>query len=335
MTTIIGIDYSGAQSDRNTWVAQGRLTSDGALIFEGANMIRRKDVVNLLIAVSTPAVSAMDFPFCIPREFAEFLNTGDDLEAMPDVWRIIDGLTLEDFYSARDAFVDRWGEPKRAGDAAHFSESFSPLHKVNPNMVPMTYYGIMMLCGLYEKQVDRWIVPPMEASGDQSETVTLLETMPGAFLRAIGAIYKGYKKPKSALLRDERRNAIMDAVERNSGVALPNLSTLREDCIANDDCLDAVVAAVAAASWARNSARFRHPDEDELAAARLEGWIYVPMPQSAELTGSATFSIRTAQTLYSGIPENGSSASLVRKLAACSCSLTKGTKTSPGRILSV
>ena len=281
MATIIGIDYSGAKHDRNTWVALGRLTSDGALVFEGANMIRRRDVVNLLVAVSTPAIAAIDFPFSVPREFAEFLNTRGDLKAMPDVWRIIDDMSLEDFYAARDAYVKHFGrEPKRAGDEAHFSESFSPLHKVNPNMLPMTYHGIRMLHSLYERHPDRWVVPPMEWSGKQAEAVTLLETMPGAFLRAIGAIYKGYKKPKSALLRDERRNAIMDAVERDSGVALPNLSELREACIANDDCLDAVVAAVSAAAWVLNLKRFRHPDGDELAAAQLEGWIYVP--QSAE-----------------------------------------------------
>ena len=283
MTTIIGIDYSGAKSDRNTWVAQGRLTADGALVFEGANMIRRKDVVNLMIAVSTPTVAAIDFPFCVPQEFAEFLNTGDDLKTMPDAWRIIDGMSLEDFYAARDAYANHFRiEPKRAGDAAHFSESFSPLHKVNPNMVPMTYQGIRMLHGLYSKDPSRWIVPPLETPDNQAETVTLLETMPGAFLRAIGTIYKGYKKPKSAALREERRNAIMDALQRNSGIALPNLSELREDCIANDDCLDAVVAAVAAAAWTQNPARFRHPTPAELPAAKLEGWIYVPKPQSAE-----------------------------------------------------
>ena len=274
MTNIIGIDYSGAKDDNKTWVAQGRLTPQGALVFEGANMIRRKDVVNLLIAVSTPAIAAIDFPFCIPQEFAEFLNTGGDLKAMPDVWRIIDEMSLEDFYAARDAFVKRWGEPKRAGDAAHFSESFSPLHKVNPNMLPMTYRGIRMLHRLYRESPDRWAVPPIKASRSQAESVTLLETMPGAFLKSIGTIYKGYKKPKSAALRDERRNAILDAVQRNSGIALPNLAELRDDCVASDDCLDAVVAAVAAAAWAQNLARFRHPSAEELATARLEGWIY-------------------------------------------------------------
>ena len=274
MTTIIGIDFSGAKSDRNTWVAYGHLKSDGALEFEGANMISRRDIANLLVAVSTPTIAAIDFPFGVPQEFAEFLNAGDDLKAMPDVWRIIDDLSLEDFYAARDAFVGRFGEPKRAGDAAHFTESFSPLHKVNPNMLPMTYWGIRMLCGLYRESPDRWAVPPIRASRSQADCVTLLETMPGAFLKSIGTIYKGYKKPKSALQRDERRNAILDAVERNSGLVLPNLFELRDNCVASDDCLDAVVAAVAAARWAQNLAYFRHPSDDELAAARLEGWIY-------------------------------------------------------------
>lgn len=274
MTNIIGIDFSGAKSDRNTWVAYGYLKSGGALEFEGANVISRRDVANLLMAVSTPAVAAIDFPFGVPQGFSEFLSIYGDLNAMPDVWRIIDDMSLEDFYAARDAFVRRFGEPKRAGDAAHFSESFSPLHKVNPNMLPMTYRGIRLLHRLYGESPDRWAVPPIEASHSQAESVTLLETMPGAFLKSIGAIYKGYKRPKSTRQRDERRNAILDAIQRNSSIALPNLSELRADCVASDDCLDAVVAAVAAAEWAQNLARFRHPSADELAAARLEGWIY-------------------------------------------------------------
>ena len=63
-----------------------------------------------------------------------------------------------------------------------------------------------------------------------------------------------------------------------SGVRLPGLHSLRMGCHANDDFLDAVVAAVGAACWAQGSDRFRHPQSDELALARLEGWIYVPYP---------------------------------------------------------
>ena len=280
MTTIIGIDYSGAKSDRGTWVALGHLTDDGALVFEGANRRRREDVVDLLTAVSTPTTAAIDFPFCLPQEFAEFLNAGGDLNTMTDVWRIIDDMSLENFYAARDAFVGHFGEPKRAGDAAHYAESFSPLHKANPNMLPMTYWGIRMLHRLYTESPDRWAVPPIPAARSQANSVTLLETMPGAFLKSIGTIYKGYKKPRSIHRRDERRNAILDAVQRDSGIVMPNLSELRDDCVASDDCLDAVVAAVAAANWVKNFNGFRHPNDDELATARLEGWIYALRPDA-------------------------------------------------------
>src|SRR5207237_1435177 len=51
--------------------------------------------------------------------------------------------------------------------------------------------------------------------------------------------------------------------------------------------------------------------------------------------GAGTASTVTAQTLYSGILEAGSTAEFVRKFAAESASLTNGTKTAPGRTASV
>ena len=280
MTNIIGIDFSGAKSDRNTWVAQGRLTHESALVFDDAAMTRRKDVLGLLASVTTPAVAAIDFPFGVPQAFVKSLDAGH-IESMPDIWHLVSAMTLEEFICERDIFVDRSGEPKRAGDESHFSESFSPLHKANPNMLPMTYYGIRMLHELYDNYEGRWNVPPLHSAKEASRhTVTLLESMPGAFLKAIGfeyTIYKRYKKARNAL---QNRRLILDSLATKSGVELPNLSVLREDCLANDDCLDSVVAAVTAAAWARDPKGFRHPGPDELPAARLEGWIYVP--QSAE-----------------------------------------------------
>ena len=58
------------------------------------------------------------------------------------------------------------------------------------------------------------------------------------------------------------------------------MTTMRMGCHASDDFLDAVVAAAGASCWAQDSERFRHPQPDELALARLEGWNYVPYPES-------------------------------------------------------
>ena len=280
MTTIIGIDFSGAKIDRNTWVTRGQVTSDGALRLESAEMTPRQEVTDLLTSARPPTVAGIDFPFGLPRHFAEFLTTRP-LITMVDLWRAMSELSLSDFIAARDAFVRRFGETKRAGDEAHFKESYSPLHKVNPNMLPMTYYGIRMLQEVQRRNFESCVVPPVPTLDiDMNQSLTVLETMPGAFLRSIGTIYKGYKKPQSIQLRNERRIEILDALESKAGVEILNLSQFRQECLGSDDCLDSIVAAITAARWALDQSTFRHPDTSEASTAMLEGWIYVP--QSAE-----------------------------------------------------
>ena len=280
MTTIIGVDFSGHRDDRNTWVALGECGSDGALVLDSVQPVRREDLSVLLADVSPPAVAALDFPFGVPRQFAEFLYGGDTLADMTHIWGVMAGLTGQEFVARRDAFVSaRAGlplherEPKRAGDLAHHRESYSPLHTVNPNMLPMTYEGIRMLRALHEEQPCRWHVPPLDPTTAAEERVTLLELMPGAFLKSVGLPFKGYKKGRTAL---DKRDEILGNLAEASGVGLPNLDRVRMACRANDDCLDAVVAAVGAAAWAVDASRFHHPDDDEMADAMLEGWIYVP-----------------------------------------------------------
>ena len=280
MTTIIGVDFSGHRDDRNTWLASGSLADDGALLLDSVQPVRRDDLYHTLVHMPTPAVAALDFPFGVPRAFAEFLSHRQYPRDMADVWQVVSGLTAAEFVDGRDKFVNQQPrlplserEPKRAGDLTHHRESYSPLHTVNPNMLPMTYEGIKMLQRWHDEQPSRWHVPPLEPTGAPSERVTLLELMPGALLKSIGLPYKGYKKGRSAL---ERRDQILGDLAEASHVALPNLDRVRMACRANDDCLDAVVASVGAAAWARDPSRFHHPNGDELADAALEGWIYVP-----------------------------------------------------------
>ena len=273
MTTIIGVDFSGAKEDRNTWITQARLKPDGVLLFDSAQPARRSDLFDLLATVPTPGVAALDFPFGVPVEFARHLNPNNPPADMPDLWRSVAAINPDDFTAARNNFVERHGEPKRAGDAARFPESYSPLHRVNPNMVPMTCHGINLLHRLHQTYPNRWHVPPLKPTAAPDDTVTLLELMPGAFLKAVGLPYKGYKKSGRAL---ERRDRIIDGLTEKSGVLLPNLADVSMGCRANDDCLDSVVAAVAASAWALDATRFRHPEPQELPNAKLEGWIYVP-----------------------------------------------------------
>lgn len=289
MTRIIGVDFSGHRDDRNTWLASGTLTDQAALLLDSVQPVRREDLCDFLAEVQTPAVAALDFPFGVPRAFAEYLLGKAPPRDMADVWRVVSSLTSAEFAASRDQFVGQrpdlplsQREPKRAGDSAHHRESYSPLHTVNPNMLPMTYEGICMLQRWHEKHPDRWHVPPLEPTGSATERVTLLELMPGALLKSIGLPYKGYKKGRAAL---EKRGEILGGLADASGVDLPNLARVRMACRANDDCLDAVVAAVGAAAWARDVSRFHHPNDDELKDAKLEGWIYVTKRGELNISG--------------------------------------------------
>ena len=283
MTTIIGVDFSGAYpEDGKTWVAQGRLSADMTLSLDSVQPALREDLYQLVACIKPPAVVAMDFPFGVPAAFAKYISTSAQSFEMPDVWRTVAAMDKDAFIDARKIFVrdNDNREPKRYGDEAHRPESSSPLHKVNPNMVPMTYEGICLLHRWHQDHPQCWYVPPLDDPAELSGAVTLLEVMPGAFLKSVGLPRvkpgKNYKKAKQAI---ERREEIIAGLAEKSGIALHDLDSVRMGCRADDDCLDAVVAAVCAAAWVYHQSGFHHPaDGTELDYARREGWIYTFRP---------------------------------------------------------
>ncbi len=279
--TILGVDYSGATADKNTWVTQGIFVG-GALTLESCEPTPRAKLAALLASAAAKAVAAMDFPFSVPKEFADRWLPYS--EAMPELWEAAAAMALSDFMALRDGFVAQHGEPLRRGDL-YYPECYSCLHKANPNMVPMTFRGMQMLNALWQMGCR---VPPRPESGHTGPL--LLESMPGAALRAFGLPFKGYKKGQHAV---RLRLRILDGLESRSGVAISNLAQFRDYCMKNDDCLDSVVAAVAACLWSKDQSLFRQPqdgpgdattrggepdpNENELATARLEGWLYAPV----------------------------------------------------------
>ncbi len=280
-TTILGVDFSGAKSDKNTWVTRGTL-SGNSLEISSCEPTPRAELAILLGSAPKNTIAALDFPFSVPREFASYLLPS--AEDMTELWNAAANMEFQDFMALRDGFVLEHGEPYRRGDL-YFPECYSCLHKANPNMVPMTFRGMQMLDGLWRSGCR---VPPLP-----NETRTgplLLESMPGAALRALGLPFKGYKKGQNAL---SLRRRILDGLGTMSGVGLPNLSRFRDYCLESDDCLDSVAAAVAACLWNKDPTMFRlpqdgpgdvsrrggtpNPNENELRTAQLEGWLYAPV----------------------------------------------------------
>ena len=292
-TPIIGVDFSGARQDTGTWVTQA-LWDGGQLEIQSCAPMARSALAALLTAQPGNTVAALDFPFSVPGSFAALWQP--EAEAMPAFWEAASGLELGGtggFMERRDGFVAESGEPLRWGDL-YFPECYSCLHKANPNMVPMTFRGMQMLAGLWNEGCR---VPPLEDEGHTGPL--LLESMPGAALRAYGLPFKGYKNGSKAF---ELRVRVIDGLEAVPGAAVKNLDRFRDHCLASHDCLDSVAAAVTAALWVRDPGLFRLPADgpaevptsaggrsrvrrgsptescaNELERARLEGWLYAPV----------------------------------------------------------
>ena len=297
MTKIIGVDFSGAQSDKNTWMTECVLRGQDLEIRE-CRCIRRNELTGYLESLSGDAIVALDFPFGVPVDFADFLEyPGCE---MPTLWKAAADMCLNEFIDKRNDFVgdDKTRELLRAGDI-RLTGCFSCLHDTNPNMIPMTFYGMKMLNRLWEFGCK---VPPLTYSKD-SKGPLLLEIMPGAALQSLGLPRtnsgKAYKKKDAAAIN--RRREILDNLACEFRVNLLNFTGENyEKCMEIHDCLDSTVAAASAAVWAIDKPRFQRPDDTrkvgdtiatssrkarlsptvkemtELQAARREGWIYVP-----------------------------------------------------------
>ncbi len=281
---IIGVDYSGARSDRHTWISRGVLEG-GQLILDSCEPISRKELTEELAAVRStpessqemPIVAALDFPFSVPREFAAFWRP--EAATMPELWSAAAAMELEEFLKLRDRFVARHGELKRLSDT-YYPECYSPLHKVNPNLVPMTFRGMQMLDRLGRGGCS---IPPLTPPPGTQTRLTqtlLLEAKPGAALRALGLPFKGYKGGgRASQLRQEILEGLA-GFEFRTGLRLPNLGDFYVVGMASHDGLDSLVAAVVAALWAQDPTMFRRPAAEDAenfdSRVLLEGWLYAP-----------------------------------------------------------
>ena len=190
---------------------------------------------------------------------------------MPQLWSAAAAMELAEFLELRDRFVQRHGELKRLSDT-FYPECYSPLHKVNPNLVPMTFRGMQMLDRLGRGGCS---IPPL-APPAGAQTL-LLEAMPGAALRALGLPFKGYKNGARA---PQLRREILEGLAGKSGLGLPNLGDFYHLGLASHDGLDSLVAAVIAALWAQDQTSFRRPAAEGAqefdSRVLLEGWLYAP-----------------------------------------------------------
>ena len=288
---IIGVDFSGAGKDNqvgNTWVTEGRFDAD-SLAIDNCYQISRTKLEKLLSGLPPDAVAALDFPFGVPQAFAkaEFDFEGT---LMHEMWEKVSNKLDNNPQYIKD-MKDRLGKKGelrkfnkllRQSDSAHFpDDAFSPLNPASPQMFPMTFRGMKMLHALWTKTECK--VPPLDIAGRAGPV--LLETMPRLVLKSRGLPYENYKNNKgSNVLKNlANRQVIFKKLPLpdNFGIVLRKLKDYRDLCVFNDDALDSIVAAVAAALWAKDKTLFHRPEDHHdnpavLEAARRDGCIYAP-----------------------------------------------------------
>ena len=261
---IMGVDFSGAKQDKDTWMASGVLRPDGLQVND-IRSVPRAELLKLLQDAPEGTVASMDFPFSVPRPFAEVLAGAP--RHMADVWASVAEMSMEEFIALRDDFVVEHGELRRDCDLSH-GEAFSVLHKTNPNMLPMTLRGMQLLHRLQGPDIR---ILCQDQPGPAR--LTVLECMPGATLKGLRLPYKAYKNGRR---RDELRRRILDGLASAAPVPLANAEEVGEQCLAVHDAMDAVVAALNSAVYMTCPEAVSTPPDGDI--YRLEGWIYHIQP---------------------------------------------------------
>ena len=283
--TIVGVDFSGDEKNNSTWMTTGDLR-DGALELKSCERLSKKRgdahqylEKRLRAFLLGGAIVAMDFPFGVPQAFAD---TGfcPNASKISDLWEAANSKgDLKDYLEGEDGLKNRlqkgnlkeFMKCKRTADK-ELPESYSPLNPAQPNMLPMTLYGMQMLYRLWNAPDLDFHVPLRNDANRKGPL--LMEVMPGAALYAFRLPHKTYKKHFNAL---QERQKIFDELSTRFDISILNLSKFRDHCMFSDDALDSIVAAVVAAKWARGD-EFQHPNPNANSIVQVEGCIFVPMP---------------------------------------------------------
>ena len=275
MTLINGIDFSGAQRERDTWLVQGSLDGN-SLTLEHMDRIRREPLLQHLLGIDATAIVAIDVPFGFPEEFLNHIGIDEHHRSFVDIWPQVAGRTMGQIMVEANHFLAGRKEPRRVVEEIH-GVAKSTLHQFGPDMLTMTYVGAQWLTDWQrrDKNIPWHLLPVHPLPEPEEQAVTMMETMPGAFLTSVGLPHDDYKGNTRA--HRETREIIINGLESGSRIKLLNLDEWRDDCLNDDNCLDALSAAVCAAAFKSQTLDFRHPNNLEEAAARREGWLYAPV----------------------------------------------------------
>jgi len=261
----LGIDL--AAQDRNSAACLVEWTEDGAANVQCLRTGRDCGDDALVELMAHGGDVGIDSPMGWPRPFvlalAGYLATGD----WPLPERVIDGRVRYDAFRLRETDLEVHRLLLEQG------VSVRPL-SVSSDTIAVVAFRCARLLALHEKVNG----VPLDRTGERSR---VFEVYPAAALASWGIDRKGYKARGVANREtaEQRRKTI---VERIAPATRPwlRLGDAKEQLVASDHALDALLCALAARAASRGLTTLPRRDQQDL--ARDEGWIHVPRPDSLE-----------------------------------------------------
>jgi hypothetical protein len=262
---LLGVDFTSAPSRRKPiTVARGTLTG-ARVTLQGIDELTDFASFEALLRAPGPWLGAFDFPFGLPRPFADDVAPGADAAGLMAVLqaRCVRRLDFR-------ALVDRWGNERPAGqrllhrrtDAAGTVSSTSPLQT---RYVPV---GFMYFEGM-ARLLDSGVHLPGLHEGDRARIA--LEAYPGRLAAELLG-RRSYKNGADDARLIARRD-LLTALELGRAACglRVKLSPAQHDAIAADaqgDRIDALLCLVQAAHASRTPGYGLPSDVDP-----VEGWI--------------------------------------------------------------
>ncbi len=287
---VAGVDFSGAKTVPNdTWLVTGELSSLGLKILSVKNTGSHA-LAHEIDQLKELSVCGFDFPFSFPIEFLRFLARKLDRDEFQEWQEVAETMVFMDFDRLKQ-YVDEYEiVAPRFADTQSARTAKSPLHQVNPSMVPMTFYGIRFLAML---NPDRYIVLPFQTD-KKKNAASLIEVYPRELLYLFGLPDQGYKakdkknRDKAQALKKDIVDGLIHLRERGDKKYedCPRLhidNSLKGAIIASDHAVDALVACCGAALFHSKPALFPDPLASNNDNVLLEGWIYGPRKLAAAL----------------------------------------------------
>jgi hypothetical protein len=225
--------------------------------------------------------AGLDCPFSLPCEFVTFLCQALELGEFQSWQALAEQIVFMPFDKFQELAKTFKKEVKRVTDKLSCAQALSPLHRVNPSMLQMTYQGMRMLASLDPK---RFYVLPFQENLERG--VAVIEVYPRATLKCLALPESGYKsqlKKDHDMMQSARHKILQGLLGLQANQKYKNCprliisSKIEHQCVDSDHALDALLACYAAALWLDNPASCADPFASDDDKVLLEGWIYEPV----------------------------------------------------------